>query len=188
MLFARWRARRSNNLLIERIHAKIVAGARRAELYQDFAVPDRLEGRFEMTALHAGLVMRRLALIPNIGADMAQDLADSVFAHFDAAFREIGIGDTVVPKRMKRLAEAFYGCNKAYAAALTASDQDALARSLARNVYGAATLEQAPMAQALALAVSAMADALRSQPDATIESGDFEFATLPRPAHQASMK
>jgi cytochrome b pre-mRNA-processing protein 3 len=48
----------------------------------------------------------------------------------------MGVGDVVVPKRMKRLAEAFYGRARAYDSALASGDETALAAALARNVYG----------------------------------------------------
>ena len=48
----------------------------------------------------------------------------------------MGVGDTAVPKRMKKLGEAFYGRAHAYDAALDAGDEDALAAALGRNVIG----------------------------------------------------
>jgi cytochrome b pre-mRNA-processing protein 3 len=113
MILAQWRARRANRTLIDQLHGKIVAAARRPALYAELGVPDTYDGRFEMVALHAGLVMRRLTGLSGMGEELAQELADSVFRHFDVALREIGIGDVAVPKRLKRMAEAFYGRNKA---------------------------------------------------------------------------
>jgi len=150
MVLARWRARRANRDLIEQLHGEIVAAARRPALYADFHAPDTLDGRFEMIALHAGLILRRLHAISGLGDEIAQDLADCLFRHFDVALREIGVGDTSIPKRMKRMAEAFYGRNKAYAEGLAAPGNDRLAEALARNVYGAASLAEAPYAPALA--------------------------------------
>lgn len=182
MVFARWRARRANNDLIEQIHGEIVAAARRPALYAAFGVADSFDGRFEMTALHAGLAMRRIGAIPGMGADMAQDLADCVFRHFDDALREMGVGDVVMPKRMKKLAEAFYGRNKAYAEALEAASPDALALALARNVYVAASLDAAPQARGLAEAARQAADALRGQRDDDICAGRLAFPALAIPA------
>ncbi len=186
MPFARWRARRANADLIEQIHGKIVAAARRPALYVRFGVADSFDGRFEMTALHAGLIMRRLNAIPAIGGEMAQDLADCVFSHFDDALREMGVGDVSVPKRMKRLAEAFYGRNKAYAEALEKTDAAALALALARNVYGAASLAEAPLAKALAQAVREADNSLGRLPQDEIAGARFAFPPLPAAASSAS--
>ncbi len=132
MILATWRARRANRNLIEQLHGEIVAAARRPALYLDFKAPDTFDGRFEMIALHAGLAMRRLNALPGHGREMAQELADCVFRHFDDALREIGVGDTAIPKRMKRMAEAFYGRNKAYVEGLDAPTGDRLEQGLWR--------------------------------------------------------
>jgi len=89
MILARWRARRANRILIEQIHGEIVAAARAPALYTRLEVADSLEGRFEMIALHAGLVMRRLGELGEVGAEIAQDLVDCVFGHFEDALREM---------------------------------------------------------------------------------------------------
>jgi cytochrome b pre-mRNA-processing protein 3 len=175
MILAQWRARRANRTLIDHLHGKIVAAARRPALYADFGVPDTFEGRFEMVALHAGLVMRRLTRLSGIGPELAQELADSVFRHFDVALREIGVGDITVPKRLKRMGEAFYGRNKAYNEGLEASEPDRLAAALARNVYGEADLALAPMAPILARFVRTSAEALERTPLETFAAGEVEF-------------
>jgi cytochrome b pre-mRNA-processing protein 3 len=163
MILATWRARRANRNLIEQLHGKIVAAARHRALYVDFGAPDTVEGRFEMVALHAGLLMRRLTAVPGLGAELAQEVADCVFRHFDDGLREIGVGDTSVPKRMKRLAEAFYGRNRAYAEGLLETSDERLAAALARNVYGAREIAEAPSTMALARYVRGVASALEEQ-------------------------
>lgn len=178
MILAQWRARRANRILIDQLHGKIVAAARRPALYSDFGVPDTFEGRFEMVALHAGLVMRRLTGFSGVGAELAQELADSVFRHFDIALREIGVSDVGVPKRIKRMAEAFYGRNRAYGEGLDAPGSERLAAALARNVYGATEPALAPMAPRLAAAVQAIAAALDQIPLETFARGDVAFPDL----------
>lgn len=112
-----------------------VAGASRSPaLYLSLGVPDTLEGRFESLSLHVMLVLRALRALPPPADEVARDLSDALFRDLDGALREMGVGDTSVPKRMKSLAAAFYGRAKAYDAPLDAADPDALARSLARNV------------------------------------------------------
>ena len=91
MILAQWRARRASKTLIEQIRGEIVAAARRPELYEALAAPDRIDGRFELLTLHAGLVLRRLAALGGVADAIAQDLVDSLFAHFDDTLREIGL-------------------------------------------------------------------------------------------------
>jgi cytochrome b pre-mRNA-processing protein 3 len=72
------------------------------------------------------------------GPAAAQDLIDTVFRHLDPAMRELGVGDMAVPKRMKKLAEAFLGRSVAYDSALQQSGDRQLAEALSRNVYAGA--------------------------------------------------
>ena len=155
--------RAANEAVIDRLYRAIVTAARHPELFLALRVPDSFEGRFESLALHAVLVLRHLQGAASPGPDMAQDLVDTVFRHFDRTLREMGVGDVTVPKRMKTMAEAFLGRSAAYDAALRATQgpgEDALAAALSRNVYsgrddgvalaryaaaGAAALEQAPL-------------------------------------------
>ncbi|HXW21007.1 MAG TPA: ubiquinol-cytochrome C chaperone family protein [Roseiarcus sp.] len=175
MILASWRARRANRILIEQLHGDIVAAARRPALFRNFGAPDTPEGRFEMVALHAGLAIRRLSAIPGAGAEIAQELADSVFRHFDDGLREMGIGDTAVPKRMRRLAEAFYGRARAYGDALERPEEGRLAAALARNVYGANDRGGAPQVRALARYVERCAEALDAQGIDDFAAGRVSF-------------
>ena len=137
MIFARWRARRASRALIEQIRGEIVAAARRPALYETLRAPDRFDGRFELLTLHVGLVLRRLVAIGGLGQDIAQDLINSVFLNFDDTLRELALSDIAVSKRLKKIKEAFYGRNAAYAVALISRSRPDLEAALARNVYGA---------------------------------------------------
>ena len=137
MIFARWRARRASRALIEQIRGEIVAAARRPALYETLRAPDRFDGRFELLTLHVGLVLRRLVAIGGLGQDIAQDLINSVFLNFDDTLRELALSDIAVSKRLKKIKEAFYGRNAAYAVALDSRSRPDLEAALARNVYGA---------------------------------------------------
>ena len=135
MLFSFRRGRRApNRELLDRLHSEIVAAVRVPVFYTDYGVADTFEGRFELLALHAGLVLRRLNAAEPPGPAVAQDLVDTIFGHLDSDLREAGVGDVTVPKRMKKLAEAFLGRSSAYDQALRL-DPDSLPAALARNVF-----------------------------------------------------
>ena len=175
MILARWRARRASKDLIELILAEIVAAARRPALFETLETPDRIDGRFELLTLHAGLVLRRLTAIGGLADDIAQELVNSVFTHFDDTLREMAISDVGVSKRLKTMAAAFYGRNSAYAAALDSGSRDELAAALARNVYGARDPNGAPKAAALADYVLCLDDALELTPIEAFATGRFRF-------------
>jgi cytochrome b pre-mRNA-processing protein 3 len=175
MILAQWRARRASKTLIEQIRGEIVAAARRPELYKELAAPDRMDGRFELLTLHAGLVLRRLAALGGVADAIAQDLVDSLFSHFDDTLREIGYSDIGVSKRLKAMGSAFYGRNAAYAAALDDSSPDALAMALGRNVYGAPGPEVEPRAETLARHIASLDAALATIPIEDFAAGRFRF-------------
>jgi len=175
MILARWRARRANRILIEQIHGEIVTAARAPALYARCAVSDSLDGRFEMIALHAGLVLRRLGDLGDLGAEIAQDLVDCIFRHFEDALREMAIGDAGVARRISVMAAAFYGRNRAYGEALAARDAEALSAALARNIYGAGDVDAAPSARDLAAYVLGAAAALEREGIDAFAGGRFCF-------------
>jgi cytochrome b pre-mRNA-processing protein 3 len=175
MIFAQWRARRASKALIEQILGEIVAAARRPALYQALGAPDRIDGRFELLTLHAGLLLRRLAALGGVADAIAQDLVDSLFAYFDDTLREMGLSDIAVAKRLKAMGSAFYGRNAAYAAALDDGSPADLATALARNVYGAAGGEAEPKAETLARYVASLDAALAAIPIEAFTTGRFRF-------------
>ena len=135
VLFPFGRSRRNpSRALLDRLHGEIVGAVRRPAFYLDYGVPDTFEGRFELLVLHAGLVLRRFNAAEAPGPEVAQDLVDTVFAHLEADLREAGVGDITVPKRMKKLCEAFLGRSAAYDAGLRAG-AEAMNAAVARNIY-----------------------------------------------------
>lgn len=123
------------------LYERIVRQARLPQFYARHGVPDTPLGRFEMIALHAFLVMRRLKRESEGGA-IAQALFDLMFADVDRNLREMGVGDLGVGRRVKALAKGFYGCVRAYESALDNHGAgESLAAALARNLYAGAVRE-----------------------------------------------
>ena len=117
-----------------RLYAAAVGAARRPVLYTAYGVPDTLQGRFEMIALHLFALINRLMHEPGDDRELARLVAESFVADMDGAFREMGVSDLAVPKRMKVLYRSFAGRVGAYRAAL-AEGEAALAAAVARNVF-----------------------------------------------------
>lgn len=127
--------RSGNRQVVGALNAGLVAASRRPALFTTYRIPDTFEGRFESLTLHAALLLRQLNTLPAPAPSVAQDLVDEIFRHFERALREMGVGDTTVPKRMRTLVEAFLGRSAAYHESFGRGDDD-LTDVLARNVYG----------------------------------------------------
>lgn len=118
-----------------RLYTAILARARDPLFYEDFQVPDTLDGRFDMVALHVFLVLRRLKRDRPETADLSQALFDLMFVDMDENLRELGVGDLAVGRRVKDMAKAFMGRLAAYEEALEEGDDEALAAALRRNLF-----------------------------------------------------
>ncbi|MCB8820931.1 ubiquinol-cytochrome C chaperone family protein [Microvirga rosea] len=135
MIFSFFR-RDPRRVLIATLYERVANASRVPGLYAALGIPDTLEGRFESLSLHMVLTLRALRHLPPPADDVAKDLTDAFFADLDASLREMGAGDTVVPKRMKKLASSFYGRARAYDVPLEGKDTAALAVALGRNACG----------------------------------------------------
>lgn len=158
------------------LYGAIVTQARDPAFFRDVGVPDTFEGRFEMMILHVFLLLHRLKNEPDPNRELGQSVFDLFFLDMDRGLREIGVGDTKVPKKIRQMGEAFYGRTKAYDEALEASDGAALMEALARNIL-ARTDVGAPGLSAYVRA--AVAD-LAAQPFTTFARGTIVFPSAPR--------
>jgi cytochrome b pre-mRNA-processing protein 3 len=157
------------------LYGAIVAQARNPVLYTDFGVADTVTGRFEMVTLHLILVLDRLQREIDGEKAVGQRIFDLYCADMDNSLRELGFGDLGVPKRMKNMAEAFYGRAGTYREALAAGDAAGLGTVIARNVFPDGGAGEA---RALALYGLASATALALTPVAQLRAGGMHFADL----------
>lgn len=167
----------ANRIITDALYGRIVAAARQERFYSAWNVPDTPLGRFEMLSLHMFLFQHRMRGESGASREVAQVLIDDFFLEIDHSLRELGIGDSGVPKRMKKLARMFYGRTAAYADALERADHEALAAALARNIRP--ETQDWPQAALLARYVEGAAAALAGQSSDDIRSGTIDF---PRPA------
>lgn len=164
--------------------------ARTPVYHMRWGVPDEMEGRLEVLEMHLAALYRRLSRIAPHGADLWRDVLDHAMAEIERAMRDVGVGDVTVPKKMRRIAEGFYGRAKAYGDALDANDRTALIAAVSRNVFGEETPNATPSAGAstdpsigpstaaspapLADDLIALAAALDAAPDAELMKGRFD--------------
>jgi cytochrome b pre-mRNA-processing protein 3 len=151
------------------LYAATVAEARLPHWYVEGAVPDTIDGRFDMVTLILSLLLLRLeALGEDAGPGMAL-LTEVLVEDMEGQVREIGFGDLVVGKHVGQMMGALGGRLGAYRDGLNGGD---LAGALARNLYR----EDAPSPAALRhveAAVRAFAARLGALDLATLKAGQI---------------
>lgn len=123
-------ARKSGELVLK----AVLDQARTPIFYEAGGVADTVTGRFDLIAVHAFLVMRAARHDASLG-DINQAFLNGLFAVIDSSYREAGISDPGIPRKMKQAAEAFYGRLGAYEKGLSDGGLAGLEDALARNLY-----------------------------------------------------
>lgn len=152
--------------------------SRDAAFYEELGVPDTTEGRFSILTLHMFIVMHRLQKIAH-GEELSQSLFDIAFEDIDRGYREIGIGDMGIPKRMKKLMLGFNGAIHAYEQGV--NDKAALKEALRRNVFTAYVGEEDELSKPLDSLADYTIDNieyLQSQDETSIMNGEINFKTI----------
>ncbi len=177
MFLDRWLKPRPAVTAGRALYAQVAAKARDAGFYTRLGAPDTLEGRFELYTLHTLLLLERLKGQGEGAAETGQALFDAYLRGLDDAFREMGVGDLSVSKKMKKLGQAFYGRVKSYGEAFEALPDRAPLEAL----IGRTALEgsKAPDAPALADYVLATRAALAAQAGPSLLAGTVTWEPLP---------
>ncbi|SNY93094.1 cytochrome b pre-mRNA-processing protein 3 [Cohaesibacter sp. ES.047] len=177
MIFRLFRKETDREKAAAELYEAIVAQARQPEFYLDYGVEDSTNGRFEMIVLHAYMLLYRLRQEDSAAKTLGQAVFDRFFRDMDDSLRERGVGDLSVPKKIKKMAQHFYGRVEAYDAA-RADSEERLAEAIERNVFARSqdvTVESRKMANY----VFASATELDGQSVEDFASGKIEFASLP---------
>jgi cytochrome b pre-mRNA-processing protein 3 len=191
MFINRLFGRRSNiKLAAHKLYKALVDQARHPVFYRERGVPDSLDGRFDMIVLHLFLCLHRLrdeqnldAALTGLDLDLQTKLQEILFSDMDQGLRELGVGDLGVGKRIRDMAQAFFGRMAAYeeAMALEAPRKEAaeaaLRQAIERNVYrgGAPGQEQAEW---MAAYMQKQRVHLAAQPFSDLIAGRITFAAV----------
>ena len=138
------------------LYDSIVAVGRDPSWYRDGAVPDTLDGRFDMIAAVLALVLLRMEEVD--ATPESVQLTETFIADMDGSMRQIGIGDLMVGKQVGRMMGALGGRLVAFRAATDGS----LREPVLRNIFD----EAPPAPQALDF-VTAGLERFRSALEAT---------------------
>ncbi|MBY0355456.1 MAG: hypothetical protein K2Q12_06960 [Rickettsiales bacterium] len=163
------------------IYVALVEQSRNPFFYTTRQVPDTLDGRFELILLHMYLVLHRLKAAHGGQFDAKEsgferELIEVFVEDMDRSLREIGVGDLGVGRRVKVMANAFYGRLQSYETARQA-DAAVLQDSLARNLYGTTQATPDTLA-AMEDYVQTSVTELAAQPLATIQEGRITFLAM----------
>ncbi|GAB6053641.1 ubiquinol-cytochrome C chaperone family protein [Magnetospira thiophila] len=162
------------------LYGAVVEQARQPGFYTSLGVPDTVDGRYDMVALHAFLVMRRLKA-ESAGAEeqaLSQALFDIMFVDIERNLRELGVSDIAVGGRVKSVAKGFFGRVAAYDGGLAAPDDGVLIAALRRNVYRKQQPDDDHLA-VLATYVRRQAAHLDQQSLGDLRQGQVQFTGLP---------
>lgn len=177
MLFNKLFQNRAGRTLSKQLaYEKIVAQARRPVFYQAGNVEDSVDGRFDMLILHVYLLINRMNSNGETRCtEFSQGVFDHLFDDMDRSLREMGVGDLSVGKKIKKMAQVFYGRVKAYDDGLKSySDTPSeLEEALKRNIYA----ERPENGEAVKLAayMSASVDHLAKLETDTLLKGELSF-------------
>lgn len=120
-----------------------IARARDPDWYMAGAVPDTLDGRFDMLAAIVSLIIIRIEDEGEAGKAPSVMLTELFIDDMDGQLRQEGVGDVAVAKHLGHMVSALGGRLGAYRAGLAEASLD---EALRRNLYRG----DAPAAAALA--------------------------------------
>ena len=117
------------------LYQAVVERGREPHWYEAGAVPDSVNGRFDMIATVLGIVMLRIEHDPEAAVTTAR-LTECFVEDMDGQLRQIGIGDVVVGKGIGKMMALLGGRIGAYRDALAdGAEPGAFEAALVRNLY-----------------------------------------------------
>lgn len=150
-------------------HAVISQKAREPAPYAAGMVEDTTEGRFSMMTVVTTCVLRRLRTLEPDGRELADAVYRDVFASFDYALREEGVGDSSIARKVRKMGEAFFGLARAMDADFERADgASQLPDILTRN-----GVTREPHSERLAAWVTGIDATLQGAPDERVRNADI---------------
>jgi cytochrome b pre-mRNA-processing protein 3 len=171
-MLARIFRKKSIKLAARELYDALSLAGRDPMLYGPGRVTDSPDGRFELLALHASVFFTRMSKRGEQAEETSQEVFDILFSTMDHALRELGVGDISVGKRIRKLAESFYGRLAIYheTIAIQQEQPDALSHAISTHIFELSDGNH-PFAPVLAKRLLAWSACLDSQSDADLLSG-----------------
>lgn len=184
-MFAWLKDRKNRRNVTDRLYDAAVTQSRSPVFYRDLGVPDSLEGRYELLVAHLFLAIERLRAAGQTQQELSRTLVERFVTDMDDTMRELGVGDTSVPKNVKTAAAGLLERTNAYRASLAEGPEE-LARELRKNLNdgvmpnGDTPPDVVPTAGDLIIAryLIQSANALAAQPLEDMLTAGPQFAAL----------
>jgi cytochrome b pre-mRNA-processing protein 3 len=116
------------------LYGSIVTQARSHRIYEDWRVPDTVEGRFDMIALHLAMLLRRLRREGAAGHRLGRALTEVFASDVDDNLREMTVGDLAVPREVKKAVGALQERCAAYETAFASRTGEALGATIRARI------------------------------------------------------
>lgn len=174
------------------LYGSVVTQSRLPEFFTVTGFPDTVTGRFDVLSLHLFLITRRMTREEgNIAASLNQEVFDAFVVDLDRAMRQLGIGDTSVPKKKKKLVRSYYACIEAFSDALDNEDSATLETRLAARYdldeNGADAKLGGPRSRIMAAYMLRAASHLDAQPLAQFMEGELHWPPAPQNADNETL-
>lgn len=164
------------------LYTIVVNQARQPAFFLHLGFSDTVTGRFDCLALHVYLFSRRLVGDPHPHAtSLNQDVFDHFVRDTDRALRELGVGDTSVAKRNKKLLRGYYAMVDEFTDPLDRQDEGLLAGKVAvRFSAGEEDRTNELDAAAIAHYMTASDRCLNAQKTEAVLGGHLDWPDLPQ--------
>jgi len=150
------------------LYNAVVTRGRAEHWYLDGAVPDTVDGRFDMIAAVLAMVLIRLEAEPAAAA-LSAHLTERFVDDMDGQLRQMGIGDIVVGKHIGKMMSMLGGRIGAYRDGIAAGD---LGPALVRNLYRGTAPDAVAVAH-VAAALTALHAGLAGMPLDRLTAGEI---------------
>ncbi|WP_417317654.1 ubiquinol-cytochrome C chaperone family protein [Emcibacter sp.] len=159
------------------LFGQVVEQARLPVFYEKLGVEDSLDGRFDMICLHMFILLHRLQQEEtDESGQLRRYLKEVMFENMDLSLREMGVGDLSVGKKVKAMAEAYYGRQQAYEQFL--EEPGEFGEALVRNIYRGQEVEEERL-KTIVQYVTDQVSALEKHDISHIYSGQQVFNRYP---------
>lgn len=159
-----------------KLFTSVIDQSRLASFYSELAVEDNLDGRFDLMSLHMAMILQKLDQNEQNtdAAKLKRIVQETMFDNLDLTLREIGVGDLGVGKKIKVMAEAFYGRMMVYQDLFDVKDEQRMCDALQRNLYREREVSQEMLA-AMTKYVYDQFELIESQNMEKFMTGDVNF-------------